>query len=137
MSRLPRACYHRPTMRTLLVALAALPLLAAPAFAGGPKKATPAYVDQVRATVDEHLGDMVPCMEASKPKNGAKVKLPVQVLITSDGTVSAAKRGPKAKGSDATIEACMLGKLRAWRFPAPPDRQTVIVEFPIELEYAK
>ena len=124
-------------MRTLLAPLLALPLLAAPALAGAPKKAPAAYVDQVRATVDEHLAEMVPCMEASKPKDGAKVKLPVQVLITSDGTVSAAKRGPKAKGGDAAVESCMLDRLRTWRFPAPPDRQTVIVEFPIELEYAK
>jgi len=124
-------------MRTLLVAPCAVLLLVAPALAGGPKKASPAYVDQVRTTVDEHLGEMVPCMEASKPKNGARVKLPVQVLITSDGTVTAARRGTKAKGSDAVIESCMLDKLRKWRFPAPPDRQTVVVEFPIELEYAK
>lgn len=128
----------RRALRLAAATLLAGPLVAAgTALAGAPRKAAPAYVEQVRATVDQHLDEMVPCMEAQKPKPGTKVKLAVQVLITSDGSISAAKRGPKAKGGDAKIEACMLDKLKRWHFPAPPDRQTVIVEFPIELEYAK
>ena len=114
-------------------------LLAVPARAGAPKKAEPAYVQQVRDTRDQHLADLVPCMEASKPKIGAKVKLQVQLMILSDGAVLTARRGGKGKGAkgDAAIEACMLAKVKAWRFPAPPDHGTVAVEFPIELEYAK
>jgi hypothetical protein len=117
----------------------ALLLVAVPARGGAPRKAEPAYVQQVRATVDQHLAEMVPCMEASKPKNGAKVKLQVQLMILSDGAVLTAKRGAKGKGpkGDAAIESCMLAKVKSWRFPAPPDRATVAVEFPIELEYAK
>ena len=137
---------NRRSLPTLVLSLAlSLPLVllgarAVEGSAGKPVKASAAYAEQVRAAVDQHLEELAPCMDANKTRRGTRVKLQVQVMILSDGSVLSARRGGKGKPADAAaavVEGCMLGKVKKWRFPSPADRQTVAVEFPIEMEMAK
>jgi len=99
-----------------------------------PASASPAYVQAVRAAVDEHLEEMVACIDPGTIKKGAPdVRLDVQVSILSDGAVLSARRDDHRPHGDEKAERCMLDKVRAWRFPPPPEHQTVAVNFPIVL----
>jgi hypothetical protein len=120
---------------------ALLPIaLAASATAGPPRRAPPAYVESIRATVDNHLEEVTACMDARKPpRGGSQVRLDVQAVILGDGTVLSLRKEArgKGKGGEPSVEKCMLDKVKAWRFPAPPDGQPVAVSFPIILEFVK
>ena len=110
---------------------------AVPVRARAAKKAppAPAYVQQIRATVDAHLEELADCVDTNKLKKGTPdVHVDVQVMILSDGAILSAKRSAKGKKADAGVEKCMLDKVRKWRFPPPPDHQTVAVDFPIVLQ---
>jgi hypothetical protein len=121
----------------LAASLALLGVGAGPAALARPRRpapAAPAYAQAVRAAVDEHLEEMVGCIDAGKIRKGAPdVRLDVQVSILSDGAVLSARRDGHGPRGDDKAERCMLDKVRTWRFPPPPGQRTVAVEFPIVL----
>jgi hypothetical protein len=93
-------------MRSFLV----LFLLATPAIAGEP----PLSNDEVKKTVESHLGDVKNCMITHGKATG---KLVVAFAVKPDGSVENPR--PQEASSNAALDKCIAGAFGKWTFPKP------------------
>ncbi len=95
----------------------ALPVLA--------EEPAPLSHEEIKSTVDSHLGDVKACMQAHGVATG---KLVVQFAIQPDGKVSDPK--PKESSSNGVLDRCIAGKFAKWTFPKPRGGLVMGVVYP-------
>jgi|GEM_PF-2975074 len=94
-------------MRAILIASLALVSFSASADA-------PLSNEEVKKTVESHLGDVKACM---RDKGSATGKLVVEFAIEPDGHVTNPK--PKEASSNAALDGCIAAAFGRWTFPKP------------------
>jgi outer membrane biosynthesis protein TonB len=105
---------------TLLFGLAALDAHAAPAAA-----AAPLSHEEIKSTVDSHIGDVKACIG----KHGAATgKLVVEFSISPDGKVNDPK--PKERSSNDALDKCIARAFGGWTFPRPRGGALMGVDYP-------
>lgn len=85
--------------------------------------------DEVLRVVKRHHNKIVFCYEQGLPKRPElSGKIAVKWVIAGDGTVSMAETSESSLGSP-DVEACVLSRVRRWRFP-PHEAGEVVIRFP-------
>jgi TonB family protein len=101
----------------LTLSLVFLSALGAPtAVHAADPAATPAPLshEEIKSTVDGHLGDVKACM---RDHGAATGKLVVQFSIAPDGKVNDPK--PKERSSNDALDKCIASAFGRWTFPKP------------------
>jgi TonB family protein len=84
----------------------------------------------ILAVVKRHQSELRFCFEQQAQKNPALAgKVAVAFTIDPSGAVADAAVSETSL-DDANVEACMLARIRRWRFPEPKNGGTVGVNFP-------
>ncbi len=84
----------------------------------------------IAAVVQQNLGQIKHCYEKHlivDPNLAGKIV--AQWTITKDGTVSASSV-KKTTMNSATVENCIAGKIKTWKFPNPKGGGNVLVSYP-------
>jgi outer membrane biosynthesis protein TonB len=92
------------------------------------------HPDQINAVIRRNQGQVIYCYERglqTKPDLSGRVA--VNFVISPGGQVSAATVAHTSL-SAKQVESCILGKLRAWRFPKPKGNVAVKVTYPFLLK---
>lgn len=90
--------------------------------------------DQIAAVINKHIGQIIYCYERGLQKAPKlKGRVGVDFTINSTGRVSRAKVGSSSLKS-ASVESCILGRLRSWPFPRPVGGVNVKVSYPFVLK---
>jgi hypothetical protein len=106
-------------MKTILLVLCALGAVARA------EEAPPLSHEEIKGTVDAHLGDIKGCM---KQHGGATGKLVVYFVIKHDGSTADAK--PKEASSNAALDKCIAAQFLKWTFPKPHGSVMMSVVYP-------
>jgi TonB family protein len=105
--------------------------------AGGPPRqgsAIGGVPQEYARAIGSHSGDVRGCYDQAlrrTPNLNGQAKL--QITIGPKGGVQSAKIVDSTL-NDAALEACILGKVRGWTLPPPPDGKTLIVTYPYRFE---
>jgi TonB family protein len=89
--------------------------------------------DQIIAVINRNRGQIVYCYEKglqAQPAIGGRVA--VDFVIGPSGRITSAKVAQSSLGS-ATVENCMLARMKTWQFPRPVGKVNVDVLYPFEL----
>src|SRR5262245_61637640 len=105
---------RRPSMtRSLAVALATAALV----LVAGPARASSIDRTRIQHVVHRHTADIRPCYERALARRADRAgTIVVTFRIGQDGKVSDASIG-RSDIDDADMQSCVLGVVRAWRFP--------------------
>ncbi|MGA9526266.1 MAG: VIT domain-containing protein [Myxococcaceae bacterium] len=98
----------------------------------GKVKTSPGLSDEVVAKVLRRHGNEIRYCYESRLDITPTLSGKLVLVLTIDATGSA-KKAEFQKGSslsDAELQACVMGRARRWRFPAPRDGQEVLVTIP-------
>lgn len=88
---------------------------------------------QIKQTIDSHMGDIKPCLSADNGVAGGKLR--VEILIEKDGHVSSTKVG---KASDnKKIDSCIAAAIKKFTFPKPSDGQQWLSSYPFTFSVPK
>jgi hypothetical protein len=90
-------------------------------------------MDQIAAVINRHQGEIIYCYE-----KGLQVKSNLAGRINSKFTINGGGRVAMASVassslSDATVEGCIMNRLRSWQFPKPIGGVNVKVQYPFVL----
>jgi TonB family protein len=86
--------------------------------------------DVVMAVIRRHQSEITFCYESELAKN-SKLSGKVAVSFTIDGSGAVSEAQIAESGlSNENVEACMLSRIRRWRFPEPKDGGVVVITFP-------
>lgn len=89
--------------------------------------------DQIIAVVNRHRGEITYCYEQALKRNASlRGKISIQFVINPNGKVSKASIAESSANS-ATLETCMVARLRGWQFPKPVGAVNVDVLYPFHL----
>jgi TonB family protein len=106
--------------------LALLVLASAPAaFAAAPPADPPLSHEEIKATVDKHLGDVKACL---KQHGAATGKLVVKFVINVLGKVESP--APEQSSSNAALDKCIAAQFLKWEFPKPRGNVNMGVVYP-------
>lgn len=88
--------------------------------------------EAIRSVITGHATDVRSCMAGSEANNTSKQgKLVVDWSINDKGEVTkAVVNSGKSTLKDGSIEACVTGKFKAWKFPPAPRGQIVTASYP-------
>jgi TonB family protein len=101
-------------------------LSASVAIAGAPPPSNPPLThEEIKSTVDGHLGDVKACM---RDHGSATGKLVVEFSISPDGKVNEPK--PKERSSNAALDRCIASAFTKWTFPKPRGGVLMGVDYP-------
>ena len=91
-------------------------------------------MDQINAVVIRNRGQLSQCYERALQQN-SKVSGSVNIKFTiaGSGKVASARVGRSSLNA-GSIENCLVGKLRNWRFPKPVGAVSVRVDYPFEFK---
>lgn len=90
--------------------------------------------DQIEAVIRKNSGQMLYCYEKGlQQKSSLKGRVKMKFVINSRGRVSIANVAGSSLRSN-TVETCMLGKLKNWKFPRPVGNVNVKVSYPFEFK---
>lgn len=88
---------------------------------------------QVKSTIDAHMGDIKPCLS---PDNGvAGGQLKVAIRIEKDGRVSEATVNKRSENSK--IDSCIAKAIKKITFPKTTDGQQAFVSYPFTFSKPK
>jgi len=87
----------------------------------------------VRQIIREHMREARRhCVEELLPEEECmRSPLSIRITIGADGLVTSAARDVNSKEADPRVEACLLERIRSWKFPAGIEPTTVI--YPVQL----
>lgn len=94
-------------------------------------------MSQIEAVIQQNIGQIYYCYERglqSKPQLNGRVH--TQFIINGSGRVQMAQIG-KSSLNSATVEQCMVGKIKGWKFPKPHGNVDVNVSYPFTLKRAR
>lgn len=84
----------------------------------------------IRKVIHAHRGQIRYCYELGLGKRPQlEGKLSVRFVIGPEGAVSASSVA-QSTVNDAELEACVIGRVRTWRFPTPKGAGVVVVTYP-------
>lgn len=90
--------------------------------------------DQINAVVQRNLGQVIYCYEQGLQANPQLTgQVTVNFQIAPNGLVSVANVGQTNLNS-RSVESCIVGKLRTWKFPRPKGDVSVRVTYPFVLK---
>lgn len=90
--------------------------------------------ETIRRIVRSHLDQVRYCYERSLTLNpGLQGKVAVRWMIGPDGTVMSAAI---ETGLEASVDKCLVSRVKGWRFPAPRGGGTVVVNYPFLMKKA-
>ncbi len=94
-------------------------------------------MSQIEAVIRKNLGQIFYCYEKGLQANSSlSGRVAVNFIINGGGRVKLAQVGQSSLGS-ATVEKCMIGKIKNWKFPKPHGNVDVNVSYPFILRRAK
>jgi TonB family protein len=94
-------------------------------------------MSQIEAVIRKNIGQIYYCYEKGLQANsGLSGRVAVNFIINGGGRVRLAQIGQSSLGS-STVERCMIGKIKQWRFPKPHGNVDVNVSYPFILRRAK
>lgn len=86
--------------------------------------------DVVMAVIRRHQSEITYCYETELAKNAAlSGKVAVSFTIDGSGSISEAQIAESGL-SNENVEACMLSRIRRWKFPEPKGGGVVVITFP-------
>lgn len=92
--------------------------------------------DQIAAVINKHLGEIRYCYEKGLQKSPSlKGRVGVDFTINGRGQVSTARAGSSSLKS-ASVEGCIVNRLKGWAFPKPIGGVNVKVSYPFILTRA-
>ncbi|MBU1899078.1 TonB family protein [Myxococcota bacterium] len=84
--------------------------------------------------IRQHRNEYRYCYERALMKQrGLNGKITVKFVITANGDVATAQI-PHSTLNSAEVEACIVNRVRRWRFPAPKGGGVVVVNYPFVFE---
>jgi outer membrane biosynthesis protein TonB len=90
--------------------------------------------DQIAAVINKHIGQIIYCYERGLQRSPSlSGRVGVDFTINGAGRVSRAAVGASSLHS-ASVEACILGRLKSWPFPKPVGGVNVKVSYPFVLK---
>lgn len=96
----------------------------------------PIYREMMGRVVDDHRAQIRHCYERELPQTPTlRGRIVLEWVIDPDGDVRSVRAVSSTLGN-AGLERCILDKVRAWPFPAPPAGVTAIVRYPFVLRPA-
>jgi outer membrane biosynthesis protein TonB len=94
-------------------------------------------MSQIEAVIQQNIGQIFYCYEKglqSQPQLNGRVA--VNFLINGSGRVQMAQVG-RSSLKAASVEKCMTGKIKNWKFPKPHGNVDVNVSYPFTLKRAR
>ncbi|MCU0696798.1 MAG: TonB family protein [Myxococcaceae bacterium] len=86
--------------------------------------------DVVMAVIRRHQSEITFCYETALPQHSTLAgKVAVSFTIDASGSVSEAQIAESGLGNE-NVEACMLSRIRRWKFPEPKGGGVVVITFP-------
>lgn len=90
--------------------------------------------DQIAAVINKHIGQIIYCYERGLQKSpNLRGRVGVNFTINGSGRVAQASIGSSSLRS-ASVEGCILNRLRSWPFPRPVGGVNVKVSYPFVLK---
>lgn len=99
------------------------------------ERLNPALSRQViRQVIHEHVNEVRSCYEQGLARNPhLQGRVVIRFRIATSGHVDASTIGAGTTLNDSAVEDCIVRATRGWIFPAPGDRDTVVVQYPFML----
>lgn len=84
----------------------------------------------IQRVIREHRREIRTCYESELQRDHSlEGRMVVAFVISSDGTVAGSRISDSTLGN-STVEECVAGRVRQWRFPAPDGGGSVNVSYP-------